>query len=140
MSVKYDNILLDLSTIGELPHFPPDKNPNKCDFQSQTLDSAFMLRSIILSDDGIYVEDFTLEKVPIEDRPAIKEKNYDNPQEEASELDKSWGSLRKVKQRYDKYEYHGLINFYTSIDGIKYEYEAKYTDGKLEEVQKVKPE
>ena len=34
-------------------------------------------------------------------------------------------------------DYHGFVQFYTSISGIWYEFKAKYTDGKLVSIVQV---
>lgn len=140
MGKKDDRIFLDLSVIEGLPGLPEDTEPNEHVFQSGTLLDSYMLRGVILSDDGIYVEEFTREIVPLEERPRIKESDYDDPVEEASMFEKIWGSRRKAEQKYEKYEYDGVIHFYTIIDEVIYEYEAEYTDGQLDEIRRISTE
>lgn len=36
-------------------------------------------------------------------------------------------------------DFHGIFNFYTSVDEVWYEFKAKFTNGKLEEIIRVEP-
>lgn len=132
MSSRYDKV-----KIGEnvtLPDFEGDEH--EVTFQSKSLSEAFMMREVIVKKDGLYVENFHIEEVPLEERKMIKEKDYDNPEEEASALEKSCGMITKETVGFEKRNYHGMFEFYNTFDGESYRYVAKYTDGILEDIKR----
>lgn len=132
MSSEYDKV-----SFGEgisLPNLPDDVDPNAVGFQSKTLPEAFCLREVKLTQDGLLVEEFEMESVPLEERPEIKDKGYENPEEDASPLEKLFGSFTKSESEMVDVEYHGDFKFYTKIEDEWYEYTARYTHGDLEEI------
>ena len=45
------------------------------------------------------------------------------------------GSLERTNVRLETIPHHGYVNFYTSISKKWYEFNAKFTDGKLVEIK-----
>ena len=94
----------------------------------QTKDFDCVLTDIFLEDECIKISRWTYEEVPVEERP--------HPIAEG--LLGLQGSMRKTNERMEEVsDFHGLVNFYTFIDEEWYEFNAKYTDGKLKEIVRV---
>lgn len=92
----------------------------------QTKSYENMLTAIFITDDGLLeVDQFELEEVPKEERP--------NPHDEG--ILGLMGSLKRVNERRELITYHGIINFYTSVKGKWYSFNAKFTNGKLESIE-----
>jgi len=41
------------------------------------------------------------------------------------------------QEAHREIKYHGLLNFYTEVHGTWYEFEAKFTDGKMVDIKRV---
>jgi len=48
-----------------------------------------------------------------------------------------YGSLVVKDKKWEYIEYHGYVNFYRSINDVWYEFNAKFTDGKLVNIERV---
>lgn len=133
MSSRYNKVVVedDLS-LPELPENIDDKN--EIGWQSKTLNDPFMLEKVKVTEDGLLREKMHVEEVPEEERPY-----YDEDKENGfeSELERFSGSINKVHDGWEDIDYHGMFYFYSKIGDEWYEYEVKYTDGKLEEIQRV---
>lgn len=120
MSSRYN--IVELDDIP-LPEF--DGDPNDVEWQSKTFDDAFCLERVRITADGrLLREDARYEEVPLEDRP--------HPDEYPM-----LGSMNKVTEGWTDAEYHGIFHFYASVDDEWYAYDAKFTDGDLEAIERV---
>lgn len=126
----YDHIEID---IEKLP-LPKEVKENFGDNPGfQTKDFECVLTEVYLKDDCIEVAEWEYEEVPVEERPY--------PNEDGLLL--FAGSLRRKNKRMNKItDYHGHVNFYTFCNNENgdeewYEFNAKYTNGKLEEIIRV---
>ena len=96
------------------------------DWQTKDFDSC--LTEIYINDDGTLDEmNFEYEEVPLEERP------YPN----ADGYMKFAGSMRRTNEHKVRLNYHGMVNFYTHIDSEWFEFEAKFTDGILVDINRV---
>lgn len=68
-----------------------------------------------------------LEEVPPKERP------YPNPKHKLHNV----GSLKKVNCTYKDIDFHGILIFYQSISHEWYEFNAKFTDGKLVSIARI---
>lgn len=59
------------------------------------------------------------------------------PPEKRTELQKTCGMFGRKNERLEDENYHGYLRFYTSINGVQYEYMAKFTDGDVESIDRV---
>jgi hypothetical protein len=136
MSSEYDEVIFgdDVS----LPDFTEDVDPSEAGFQSKTLPDAFCLREVRVTQDGLLVEHFEIDFIPVEERSEIKDKKYGNTkEEELPVLEDFLGSMEKVSIEFVDKNYDGKFRFYSTVNGKKYEYEGCYTDGKLDEIRRV---
>lgn len=131
MSSKYD--IVHINPEVPLPSWDETIAPEEVEFQSKTLDDAFCLRNVHIALDGLYIEDFDFEEVPLEERPEIKSSNYTNPETEASPLEKAFGSLEKTNIELVKKEFSGEFTFYTSKPNW-YKYVVVYKNGTLQQI------
>lgn len=100
---------MEKKIIGEFPNW-----------QTKNLDCT-LTEVYITDDDELKINRWEYETVPKEERP--------HPNEDG--LLGLLGSMRRVNQRLEKIEYHGYIEFYSNINKDWYEFNAKFTDGKL---------
>ena len=99
------------------------KNPNW-----QTKDFDCDLTEIYITDEGeLKINRWNYEEVPKEERP--------HPDGEG--LWGLMGSLRRVNERLETTPYHGYVNFYSTVNNIWYEFNAKFTDGQLVNIERI---
>lgn len=108
---------------------------------------AFQTKSFGDGLTGGYMDDYTItatgeliyhkklyEVVPEEERPYYGKPEWKNP------LMQVCGAMKAVPQGDEIIEHHGIINIYT-IDhaggGVWFEYEIKFTNGKVENVKRI---
>ena len=92
-----------------------------CSFQTKDFDCE--LSEIYITDDGeLKINRFEYEEVPKEERP--------HP--DVDGLMSLAGSLRRINERLETIPYHGIVNFYTQVNNVWYEFFAKFDDGKLD--------
>lgn len=125
----YDRVQLDEGV--ELPDF--DGDPTAIEWQTKTFPRPALMVYRITADDDLLVEDAEYNLVPEEERPEYNE--------EIGGFEEEWhaafGMMSKERQGWDKKEYHGILEFHASYDDHLYRFEAKFTDGELEEIQRV---
>lgn len=93
----------------------------------QTKDFDCELTEIYITDEGeLKINRFEMQIVPKEERP------YPN----GKGLEEFVGSMRRTNQRLETIPFHGCVNFYSDIKGQWYEFNAKFTDGKLQEIER----
>lgn len=75
----------------------------------------------------LFAEETDYEHVPEEERPGYDDAidGFEN------ELERAWGSMRRVHQGWSDTEYHGTFEFHRTIDGDYVSLEAKFTEGQL---------
>lgn len=111
-----------------LPLSDEEKNniPDNPEWQTKSFENE--LTEIYITDDGeLKVNRFEYETVPKEERP------YPN----AEGFLGLAGSLKRVNERLEKIEFHGIFNFYSYIGEEFYKFNAKFTDGKLESIKRI---
>jgi hypothetical protein len=102
------------------------ENPNW-----QTKDFDCCLTEIYITDEGeLKINRWNYEEVPKEERLYPDGKG----------LLGLMGSLKRVNERLEVIPYHGYIKFYSVIENDWYEFFAKFSDGKLECIRKLKEE
>jgi hypothetical protein len=95
----------------------------------QTKDFDNILTEIYITNDGeLKINRWEYDVVPKEERP--------HPDDDGV-LGLS-GSLERTNVRLETIPHHGYVNFYTSISKKWYEFNAKFTDGKLVEIKEEK--
>lgn len=106
----------------DLPNFPGD--PTAIDWQ--TRDLAGLLETYRLTPDG------RLEKL---EQEHVEERRSDSDDPET--YDHARGSLRRqtrvVDEEWVDTERHGTFAFYANVDDTRWRYEARFTDGSLDE-------
>ena len=95
----------------------------------QTKDFDNILTEIYITDDGeLKISRWECETVPKEERPYLDDDGIAG----------LVGSLRRGNIKLETIPHHGYVNFYTSISKKWYEFNAKFTDGKLVEIKEEK--
>ena len=97
----------------------------------QTKDFDCTLTEIYITDDGLLqINKWEYEEVPKEERP------YPNDEGILGIV----GCLRRAKERLENINLHGYLNFYTILKNDDWlEFNAKFTDGKLETIERATP-
>jgi hypothetical protein len=114
-----------------LPVSDEEKKMIGNDVEWQTKDFDRYLTEIYITDDGeLKICRWELENVPKEERP------YPNDEGILGIL----GSVRRINERLETLNYHGIVNFYSTINREWYEFSAKFTDGKLVSIEREIPE
>lgn len=122
----YDEIYIHNNI--ELPDFPEDQCRY---FQTKSFESE-MIKYFITEEGELIREVCHYEEVPEEERPY-----YTDPEFEINPIVKYCGSIKKIVDSMEIIKLHGIITFYTYNKGREWlEYEAKFTNGKLQEVIK----
>jgi hypothetical protein len=95
----------------------------------QTKDFENIMTEIYITNDGeLKINQWEYEVVPKEERPHSDDDG----------LSGLVGSLRRSNENLETIPHHGYVNFYTSISKKWYEFNAKFTDGKLVEIKRTK--
>jgi len=99
------------------------------EWQTKSLDSV--LTNVYLTPAKRLEEiKFDLEEVPKSERP--------HPDDDG--ILGMMGSMRMVNKKRVDVNHHGYLNFYTSIGGKWLEFTAKFTDGVMVSIDRVKPD
>ena len=118
-----------------LPDGDVDKDVQEAIFQTKSLDCA-MDRYTITKDGRLTLHKIRYESVPEEERP-----HYGTLEWQDSPLAKMTGFLKPIPLGDVTIPYHGYLRFYTYVgkhpDDELFEYLAKFTDGRLEEIRRV---
>ena len=122
----YDTIFINKEM---LPVSDEDKKriPDNNVWQTKSFDND-MSEYYITDDGGINQNIFQYESVPKEERP------YPND----NGILGLAGSIRKIDEKIVPIEYHGIVKFYSNVDKEWFEFEAKFTDGKLINIKRNK--
>ena len=95
----------------------------------QTKDFDNTLTEVYITDNGeLKISRWEYDVVPVEERPHPNEEGFLG----------FAGSLRRSNIRLETMPHHGYVNFYSHIGSEWYEFNAKFTDGKLVEIKKSK--
>jgi hypothetical protein len=111
----------------------PDPEAQGVVFQTKSLGPSMLLYTI--TEDGeLFVRKERWEDVPEEERPY-----YGKPEwyGEHAGLYRAIGSTKPIYEGEEKVNFHGVVNFYHYEDDVWYEYNAKFTDGRLVSLVKV---
>ncbi|MFC7227979.1 hypothetical protein N0B31_11255 [Salinirubellus salinus] len=127
----FDRLRIEDGLDITLPGFEGD--PTAVTWQTKSLYPPAMENYKITMGGQLYYERTRTEEVPEAERPLYDEEigGFE------SALQRLAGSLRTVHLGWTDTEYHGTIEFHRSIDDGWYAYEATFTDGNLELVQRV---
>lgn len=119
----YDNLKISTS---KLPVTDNEKLSIGENADWQTKDFECILSTAEITDDGKL-------------RFLIFKYDWDENAESAlGQLTGKKGALvTKDEQWIDLKDYHGYVNFYTSVNNIWYEFNAKFTDGQLVKIERV---
>lgn len=106
------------------------------DFQTKAFGDGFV---------GGYMDDYTITKegelifhkrawelVEEKDRPY-----YGKPEWDSNPFLQLTGSMKVIHLGDETMDYHGIINIYTMVGDTWYEYEFKFTDGKVADVKRI---
>jgi hypothetical protein len=92
-----------------------------CSFQTKDFDCE--LTEIYITDDGeLKINRFEYQDVPRHERP--------HPNDDG--ILGLAGSIRRINERLETISYNGFVEFYTYVDGVFFEFFAKFDDGKLD--------
>ena len=112
----------------------PDDHMQDHLFQTKSLPAMFLDTYVITRAGRLVHQAYRMEEVPEEERPF-----YGKPEWDDGWLSRFAGSLRRIPLGDVDLEWHGDVRFYESADdGTWYEYRARFTDGQLESIQRVK--
>ena len=113
----------------------PDANVQDEVFQTKAFGDGFtggFLDNYTITKDGKLIRhNVVYEVVPEEDRPYYGTPEWKNP------LLQVCGSMKAVPAGDEDIEYHGFMNMYTTVDDEWYEYEIKFTDGKIGNIKRI---
>lgn len=142
----YDHV--ELPEDIDLPGFPDDEDPSEHTWQ--TKDFHCVMTTYRITEDGRLEEElWHSEEVPKEERP------FPDADPEEEPFKALMGSVNRVNDGWEEKDFHGVMNFCTIIyeeapedyDPLEderenefYDYEAKFTDGELEEIRRVSRE
>lgn len=127
----YDNVKCEYP----LPDTPADIQ--KEEFQTKAFGDGFVggyMENYTITKDGkLILHKKTWEVVPEEKRPY-----YGTPEWKNNPFLQICGSMKAIPLGDEVIEYHGMINIY-NIDSNEewYEYQIKFTDGKVESVKRI---
>jgi len=126
----YDNVKCEYP----LPDTPPEIQKDV--FQTKAFGDGFVggfLDSYTITKEGkLILHKSMWESVPEEERPFYGTPQWDDP------IGQLCGSLKRVPISDDEVNYHGVIRIYTITDDMTwYEYEIKFTDGKVSDVKRI---
>jgi len=114
----------------------PDSAVQNETFQTKSLDKG--LEDYTITSDGRLIQHAVrFESVPEEERPFYGKPEWKKP------LGKVCGSIKSVPTGDAEIAYHGDIRFYTSIGSREtndyewFEYQARFTDGKLHWIKRI---
>ena len=115
----------------------PDTNAGmKLDFQTKAFGDGFtggfMDNYTITKEGELILHKEAWELVPEEERPY-----WGKPEWKKNPLMQVCGSMKSIPLGDETIEYHGFINIYTTVGDTWYEYEFKFTDGKVEDVKRI---
>ena len=112
-------------SIDKLPISDQEKQRIGVNPEWQTKDLDCTLTEVHITDEGeLKINRWNYKEVPKNERPY--------PVEDG--LRGLYGSLRRENERLETIPHHGYINFYANINDEWYEFNAKFTDGKLESI------
>lgn len=127
----YDQVRIENGLDIDLPDF--DGDPSQVEWQTKTFSRPQLDVYKVTEDRRLLKEDAEYEVRPEEERP-----RYD---EEIGGFESEWeklaGILKKTHKGWSDTNYHGILEFHATVDGERYAYEAKFTDGELVEIQPV---
>ena len=124
----YDTVQFDEPV--DLPGFEGD--PTEVEWQTKTFDAPFMEEYRVTGEGTLLKEDARYEEVPEDERPYA-----DHPDFDEEPMLKMCGMLDKVREGWNQVEYHGWLRISQTIDGERYKYDLKFTDGKFVDVTRV---
>ena len=109
------------------------------DFQTKAFGDGFV---------GGYMDDYTITKdgeliLHKKEYELVEEKDrpyYGKPEWDKNPLLQLAGSMRAIPLEDEVMDYHGIISIYTMVGDTWYEYEFKFTDGKVAGVKRINKE
>jgi hypothetical protein len=121
--------------------YPLPDTPVGMDMNFQTKDfgdgftGGFMDNYTITEDGELIFHKEAWELVPEEERPY-----WGKPEWDKNPLLQLAGSMKTIPLGDEVMDYHGTLNIYTMIGKTWYEYEFKFTDGKVADVKRINKE
>lgn len=87
---------------------------------------------VITSEGRLLHKKYNWEIVPEKERPYYGKSEWNkNP------LFQMIGSLKRTDEEVVDIEFHGILNMYTHVNGMWYEYNIKFTDGNVVEIKRI---
>jgi len=106
------------------------------DFQTKSfgdgITGGFMDNYTITAEGDLVFHKVAWELVPEEERPY-----WGKPEWKKNPLMQIAGSMKTISLGDEIMDYHGIINIYNMVGETWYEYEFKFTDGKVSEVKRI---
>ena len=114
----------------------PDNDSGPKDFQTKAFGDGFtggfMDKYTITKDGELILHKEAWEMVPEEERPY-----WGKPQWKDNPIMQIVGSVKAIPIGNEVIDYHDVINIYTTVGKTWYEYEFKFTDGKVTNVKRI---
>ncbi len=115
----------------------PETNAGiKLDFQTKSFGDdcvgGFMDNYTITEDGGLILHKEVWEFVEEKDRPY-----YGKPEWDDNPLVRLAGSMKSIPMGDEVLDHNGVINIYTNVGDTWYEYEIKFTDGKVADIKRI---
>ncbi len=115
----------------------PETNAGmELDFQTKSFGDGFtggfMDKYTITTGGELVLHKESWEMVPEEERPY-----YGKPEWDKNPLFQLMGSMKSIPLGDEVIKYHGTLNIYTVTGDTWYEYNLKFTDGKVTDIERV---
>ena len=101
-------------------------------FQTKSFDDSFMDNYTITEDGKLILHKETWEVVPEEERPY-----YGKPEWNQNPINQIMGSMKGIPQGDEVVDFHGIVNVYTNIGDVWYEYNFEFTRGEVSDVKRI---
>ena len=111
----------------------PEKQVQAAVFQTKDFDNNCMDKYVISEGGRLYFCNYEIKTVPEDERPLCKYK----AKEDRTEWDKFCGMIEQDWKSRKDMNYHGIVNFYISQKEEWFEYNAKFTNGQLETIERI---
>lgn len=126
----FDRLTIEDGLGAALPGF--DGDPTAITWQTKSIDRPAMRNYRIPMERRLVRERTRTETATEEERPRYDESiggfEY--------EFERGYGMLETIHLGWVDTEYHGVVEFHRHIDGEGYSYEATFTHGDLEEIER----
>lgn len=117
---------IELAPSIDLPEFEDDHT----EVRWITVTDEPEINTYRITDGGaLYRSDPTYEAVPPGERP--------HPDAESGSVEAMVGAFEEAETEWEQLDYDGVVNFHATVAGEWYGYEATFSDGELEHIERV---